>query len=61
MANKINLRLPLRKRVDVVIEKLNAASINAGVGAVELPNELFDEMAGILEELTIKVFGPLKT
>lgn len=60
MANKINLRLPLRKRVDAVIERLNAASINAAVGAVELPNELFDEMAGVLEELSVKVFGPAK-
>lgn len=61
MANKINLRLPLRKRVDAVIERLNAASINAAVGAVELPNELFDEMAEVLEELSVKVFGPPKT
>lgn len=52
------IRLPLRKRVDALIPKLSSASKNAGPGAVELPNELFDEMAGILEELAEKVFGP---
>jgi len=52
-----NLRLPLRKRVETLMESLNAASINAAPGAVDLPNELFDDMADVLEELAIKVFG----
>lgn len=53
----IKIRLPLRKRLDEVTRRLSAASKNAGVGAVELPNELFDEMADVMEELADKVFG----
>ena len=54
---KINIKLPLKKRLNSVIERLNAASINAPVGAVELPNELFDDMAEVLEELEVVVYG----
>ncbi|KKN76105.1 hypothetical protein LCGC14_0373000 [marine sediment metagenome] len=57
---KINIKLPLRKRLDSVVDRLNAASINAAVGAVELPNELFDDMAEVLEELEVLVYGPRK-
>lgn len=57
MAKSTSPRLPLRKRVDSVMDRLNAASINAAVGAVELPNDLFDDMAAVLEDLAIKVFG----
>ena len=60
MANKINLKLPLKTRLGSVVERLNAASINAPVGAVELPNELFDDMAEVLEELEVLVYGPRK-
>lgn len=54
---RTNLRLPLRKRLDTLIKQLSAASKNAGPGAVEIPNETFDDMAGIIEELEDKVFG----
>jgi len=60
MANG-NIRLPLRRRLDDVVKRLSAASRTAGVGAVELPNELFDDMADVIEELEVKVFGPRKT
>ncbi len=60
MADKINIRLPLRKRLDTVMDQLSAAAKNAGPGVVELPNNLFDDMAQVLEELEIEVFGPPK-
>ncbi len=60
MADKINIRLPLRKRLDSVVQRLSAAAKNASPGAVELPNELFDDMADVLEDLEIEVFGPPK-
>ena len=53
----MKLRLPLRKRLDALVVKLSASAATASPGVVELPNELFDEMAGIIEELEIKVFG----
>lgn len=53
----MKIRLPLRKRLDALVVKLSAAARTASPGVVELPNELFDEMAGIIEELEIKVFG----
>lgn len=58
--SKANLRLPLRKRVDAVVARLNAASINAAPGAVELNNELFDDMADVLEEMEVLIYGPRK-
>lgn len=60
MPKQKNLRLPLRKRVDDVMKRLSAAAKNAGPGAVDLPNELFDDMAEVLEALDLKVFGPRK-
>ena len=57
----VKIRLPLRKRLDELVTKLSAAAATAGPGVVELPNELFDDMAGIIEELEVKVFGePIK-
>lgn len=47
----------LRKRLDALIKQLSAASKNAGPGAVEIPNETFDEMAEVIEQLAEKVFG----
>ena len=57
----VKIRLPLRKRVDNVIQKLDAAARTHSPGVVELPTELFDDMASVLEELAEKVFGaPVK-
>lgn len=55
----ISTRLPLRKRLDELEIKLSAAVHNKAPGVVELPDALFDEMAGIIEELEEKVFGPI--
>ena len=52
----MKIRLPLKKRLDELVRRLSAASLTASPGVVEIPNELFDDMATILEELEVIAF-----
>ena len=49
-------RTALKTRVAQVKIGLSAHAYNAPIGAVEIPNKLFDELADVIEELELIAF-----
>lgn len=50
-------KVALKQRVDKLMAQLNAASHNAAIGSVDLPNKVFDELADVFDLLVAIAFA----